>query len=304
MKLTNTKLMTVLGGKLGKAAFALKKASPEILVVAGVVGTVASAVMACRATTKLGTILEKSKSEVEEIHKAGSDPAFKAAHDYSETDYKRDLTIAYAHRWMDIVKLYAPAALLGGLSIVGILTSNNILRKRNAALAAAYTALDTGFREYRKRVVDRFGENVDRELRQGVKAVAIKDQETGEERTVNAVSGTPSDYARFYDKATSKCYENSEDYNMTYLRAQQALANQILKTHGHLYLNEVYDMLGIERSKAGQIVGWVYDPENQVGDNYVDFGISQVWRNTEYGEPEKVILLDFNVDGNILDLMR
>ena len=91
-----------------------------------------------------------------------------------------------------------------------------------------------------------------------------------------------------------------------YLRRQQDYANELLKAKGHLYLNEVYDILGLPRSKAGQIVGWVYDEKNPIGDNYVDFGIYEQNRakNRDFVNGyEKTILLDFNVDGNILDLM-
>ena len=62
-------------------------------------------------------------------------------------------------------------------------------------------------------------------------------------------------------------------------------------------------MLGIPKTKVGQIVGWIYDEEHPIGDNYVDFGIYDL-RNTEFvNGHENVALLDFNVDGNILDLI-
>ena len=65
-------------------------------------------------------------------------------------------------------------------------------------------------------------------------------------------------------------------------------------------------MLGIPRTRAGQIVGWIYDKKNPIGDNYVDFGIydtnKEANRNFVNGY-ERTILLDFNVEGNILELM-
>lgn len=54
-------IMKNVSATFSKVSVKLKKHSPEILVVAGVVGTVASAVMACHATTKLDSVLEKSK---------------------------------------------------------------------------------------------------------------------------------------------------------------------------------------------------------------------------------------------------
>ena len=173
-----------------------------------------------------------------------------------------------------------------------------------------------GFKEYRSRVAERFGKRADYELKHNIKAM-----ETGEEKTVTGEDGAerkvretvdtidpdnpaaPSDYARFFDEGTSKDWNENPDYNMMFLRAQQQYANDILRSRGRLFLNDVYDMLGIPKSKAGQIVGWVYDPDNPVGDNYVDFGIHEVNRLGDEGY-ERVILLDFNVDGNIWDLMR
>ena len=65
-------------------------------------------------------------------------------------------------------------------------------------------------------------------------------------------------------------------------------------------------MLGIPKTKAGQVVGWVYDPEHPVGDNYVDFGLFDLDRERVrrfVNGDERNILLDFNVDGNIWELM-
>lgn len=309
-----TELMNNLSRTFNKVGFNLKKHSPEILVVAGVVGTVTSAVMACKATTKLNGILEDAKTDIDKIHEVSADEEFMAEHDYTEEDSKKDLAIVYAQTAVKLVKLYAPSVILGGLSIGAMLTSNNILRKRNVALAAAYTAVDKSFKEYRGRVVDRFGKELDRELRYNIKAKEVEEtivDENGKEKTVkktvNVVDPTVySDYAKFFDDGCTGWTKDPE-FNLMYLKRQQEYANDLLQAKGHLYLNEVYDMLGIPRTKAGQVVGWIYDEKNPVGDNFVDFGIydsalKEVNRDFVNGY-ERTILLDFNVDGNILDLM-
>lgn len=309
-----TELMNNLSRTFNKVGFNLKKHSPEILVVAGVVGTVTSAVMACKATTKLNGILEDAKTDIDKIHEVSADEEFMAEHDYTEEDSKKDLAIVYAQTAVKLVKLYAPSVILGGLSIGAMLTSNNILRKRNVALAAAYTAVDKSFKEYRGRVVDRFGKELDRELRYNIKAKEVEEtivDENGKEKkvkkTVNVVDPTVySDYAKFFDDGCTGWTKDPE-FNLMYLKRQQEYANDVLQAKGHLYLNEVYDMLGIPRTKAGQVVGWIYDEKNPVGDNFVDFGIydsalKEVNRDFVNGY-ERTILLDFNVDGNILDLM-
>lgn len=295
-----------------KVEFKLKKHSPEILIVAGVVGVVASTIVACKATTKIDAILYKAKNDIETIHECTDNEAFKE--EYTKEDAQKHLVIVYAKTGVELVKLYTPAVVLGTVSIGCILASNNILRQRNVALAAAYLAVDKGFKEYRGRVVERFGEEIDRELRYDIKAEKIKvkeiDAETGEEKEVEIdrkVVGANghSVYARFFDEY-SKNWQKDAEYNLMFLKAQQAHANNILQVNGHIFLNEVYDLLDIPRTKAGQIVGWVYKPENPIGDNYVDFGIFNYYKEDSrafVNGYERSILLDFNVDGNIWDLI-
>ncbi len=296
---------------LNKAGFQLKKHSPEILIVAGVAGAVTSAVMACKATTKLNDILEESKEQVDKIHEAIEHPE-NLPEEYTEEDGKKDLTIVYTQTAVKLLKLYGPSIVLGGLSITAILTSNNIMRKRNIAIAAAYTAVDKSFKDYRGRVVERFGKDLDRELRYNIKKEEVEetivDEKTGKEKTIKKtidVANEVSEFAKFFDDGCTGWTKDPE-LNLAFLLKQQAFANDKLKANGYLYLNEVYDMLGIPRTKAGQIVGWIYDEKNPIGDNYVDFGIfdSNKVKNRDFVNGyERTILLDFNVDGNILNLM-
>lgn len=302
-------IMKKMTSTVRKASFKVKKHSPEILIVAGVIGTVASTVLACKATTKLSTIIDESKSDIEAIHKCSEDE--KMADQYSQEDAKKDLAIVYAQTGLKVAKLYAPAIALGALSITSIVASNQILRKRNVALAAAYATVDKTFKEYRSRVVDRFGEQVDKELRYNIKAKKfeemVTDPETGKEKkvksTVEVADPSNNLFVMFFDETTSKAYEENDDYNRMTLRATQQLANDKLHTDGYLFLNDVYDALGIQRTKMGQIVGWVDKPDEEGRDGYVDFRVLETNRETEDGGYKKAWLLDFNVDGNILDLI-
>ena len=277
---------------------------------AGVIGVVTSAVMACKATTKVGEILDKTKEDVETIHKCEADESVKER--YSSEDAQKDLAIVYVQTGMKFAKLYGPSVILGALSITSILASNNILRKRNVALSAAYAAIDKGF-----------GEEVDRELKYNLKAKkfdeTVIDEETGKEKKVkkNGFVVSPADisgYARFFEKYTqdedgnsilNPHWESNNEYNLMFIKAQERYANDLLKAKKRVFLNEVYEMLGLPRTKAGQIVGWVYNPENSKGDNYIDFGLYS--DNLSYSDYvngfDQAILLDFNVDGNIWDLM-
>ena len=286
------------------------KHSPEILAGVGVVGVVGSLVMACKATTKLSDILEDSKEQLDKIKEVAADPAYEEK--YSQDDAKKDTTITYVQTAMKVTKLYAPSVILCASSLGCLLASNNILKKRNAALSAAYMTVDKSFKEYRKRVADRFGEEVEKEIRYNIKAEEItKVDEDGNEvtETVKVMDGTDdpnsySDYARFFDESCA-ALQNDAEYNLTFLKAQQQYANDLLKARGRLFLNEVYRMLGIDETKAGQVVGWVYNPDNPTGDNFVDFGIYNMQRERVRAfvngyEPN--ILLDFNVDGVIWNL--
>lgn len=297
-----------------RVGFQIKKHSPEILLVTGITGVVTSAVMACKATTKVDAIVEESKKSIDMIHE-GMEAGNICDVEYTEEDGKKDLAIVYIQTGVKFAKLYGPSVLLGLTSIGCILASNNIIHKRNVALSAAYTAIDRSFKGYRSRVIERFGENMDRELRYNIKTQEVKetvvDEETGKKKTVKSTvsvvdPNTYSDYARFFDEYCAGWTKDAE-YNLMFLRQQQNYANELLKSRGHLFLNEVYDMLGIDRTKAGNIVGWVYDEKHPVGDNFVDFGIyvldNEKARDFVNGR-ERSILLDFNVDGDILSLMN
>lgn len=311
--MNKTEIMNAFNRKFGRATLQLKKHSPEILAAAGVIGTITGVVLACKATTKVNDILEETHETVEKIHEVAEKAETDSSLDYTEEDVKKDLTITYVQTGVKFVKLYAPAAIVTGLSIGAMLSSNNILRKRNIALAASYAAVDKSFKEYRGRVVDRFGKELDRELKYGIKAQEVEEtvvDEKGKEKTVkktvNVVDPTNvSDYAKFFDVGNPN-WEKDAEFNLMFLKRQQDYANDKLKAKGHLFLNEVYDMLGIPRTRAGQCVGWVYDEKNPVGDNYIDFGIyddaKAVNRDFVNGY-ERTILLDFNVDGPILDLI-
>lgn len=295
---------------LSSTQYQVKKHSPEILMVAGIAGTIVGTVLACKATTKVSEIIEEKNKNVEDVHTCLEDNT----KDYTEEDSKKDLTIIYAQTGVKLFKLYAPAIGVMALSFASIIAGHKVLKKRNVAIAAAYAAIDKGFKQYRKNVIEEFGEDVDQQMRFGLKSKEIKKKDK-DGKTVKETEyyidpeGNPldniSEYARFFD-AASENFAKDPEYNMMFLRRQQDYANEMLKSRGHLFLNEVYDLLDIPRSKAGQVVGWVYDKNgNTRGDNYVDFGLYRNDQGTRrfVNGLEYNILLDFNVDGVIYDLI-
>lgn len=295
---------------LSSTQYQVKKHSPEILMVAGIAGTIVGTVLACKATTKVSEIIEEKNKNIEDVHTCLEDNT----KEYTEEDSNKDLTIIYAQTGVKLFKLYAPAIGVMALSFASIIAGHKVLKKRNIAIAAAYAAIDKGFKQYRKNVIEEFGEGVDQQMRFGLKAKEIKKKDK-DGKTVKETEyyidpeGNPldniSEYARFFD-AASENFAKDPEYNMMFLRRQQDYANEMLKSRGHLFLNEVYDLLDIPRSKAGQVVGWVYDKNgNTKGDNYVDFGLYRNDQGTRrfVNGLEYNILLDFNVDGVIYDLI-
>lgn len=308
-------IMTKVSRSVHKIGFKLKKHSPEILAVVGVAGIVTSTVMACKATTKVSEIVDETKDTIETIH----DSVGKGLHtsdgeEYTQEVANKDLAIVYTQTAWKFVKLYGPSVALGVASIACMVGSNQILRKRNVALAAAFKAVDTSFKEYRERVIDRFGKDLDRELRFGIKAKEVEEtvvDENGKETTVTKTvevmdpSATHSIYSVVYDDGCLG-WSKSPELNKVFLIQQQNYANDKLKLNGVLTLNQVYDMLGIQRTAYGQIAGWVYTEDGTAGDDFVDFGIFDA--NNERSAAflngyERNVVLDFNCIGNILEYM-
>lgn len=308
-----TDIMASVSRSLHKVGFKFKKHSPEILVVAGVVGTVTSAAMACKATLKVTDIVDEAKETIDKIHdgvenhKHTSDGA-----EYTQEVANKDLTLVYVQTGWKLVKLYGPAVALGVASIGCMLGSNRILRKRNVALAAAFKAVDTSFKEYRGRLIDRFGKDLDRELRFGIKAKEVEEKVVDENGNETAVTKTVevidpnvahSIYSVVFCEGNTGWTRNAE-LNKVFLIQQQNYANDKLRLNGILTLNEVYDMIGAPRTSYGQIAGWVWTDDSSIGDNFVDFGIFDI--NNEkacdfVNGIEKSIILDFNCIGNTLD---
>ena len=311
--MNKTEIISNLTRTLNRTGLKIKKHSPEILLAAGTVGVVVSGVMACKATLKVNEILDESKQQIDTIHSVAADPNM--AEKYTAEDSKKDLAIVYTQTAVKMIKLYGPSVGLGVVSLGCMISSNRILSKRNVALAAAYTAVDKSFKEYRSRVVERFGKQLDKELRYNIKAKEVEEvskDENGHEvvkkEVVDVIDDDPNTYSPYsivFDDG-NEGWDPDPERTKFFLIQQQNWANERLKAKGHLFLNEVYDMLGARRTKAGAQVGWVYDENNVVGDNYVDFGIFDTRRSKArdfVNGYEKVIVLDFNVDGYILDLI-
>lgn len=292
------KLPAVMDTMINKTAFNVRQHSPGILLAAGILTGIGACVAACRATLRIQPVIEGAKQDIAIVHSREQEESA----EYEEKDARSDLAKIYIHTGLSIAKEYWPAVTMGTVSIVSVMAGNNVMRNRNAALTAAYTTIAQSFNGYRSRVRERYGEEAEREIRYDIRAKEIKEQvtdpETGKKKTVkktaHEIGEGYHDYARVFDESC-KAWEKNPKYSRLFLQGQQELCNQLLRAYGFLYLNDVYDMLGITKTAAGQVVGWIYDPDTPTGDNYVDFRISEMTT----ADGSIVYLLDFNVDGAI-----
>ena len=302
---------------INKVKFNVVKHSPEILMGLGIAGVITSTVLACRSTLKVQEILDYKEENMNNIKEVLSE----GREDYTEEDARKDKTIIITTTAIRLMKLYIPSVIIGAGSIACLLESHNVMRNRNAGLAAALAATTESFKQYRERVTEKYGDEVDKEMRYGIKKEKKeKDgKKTKEEIVVGCDEKELSGYARYFNENNIN-WSDDPQFNLMFLRQNQNWANDKLISQGYLYLNDVYEALGFPKSKAGQVVGWVYDPNNnEHGDNYVDFGIYDLnvkgYRNEMTNDTiaeerqdfvngyRNSILLDFNVDGNIWETM-
>lgn len=293
----------VISTKLGRNALRLQSASPTILFGVGIAGVVGGTVLACRATLKMDAVLDEATTKMDKVRNFQAEPRSEYPATYTEKDRDHDLTLVRFQTGVKIVKLYAPAVIVSGIGIAALTSSHRILTSRNAALMAAYTTLDEAFTRYRGRVIDRYGEKIDQELRFDTEKVEIIDPETKKKKNVTrALTGDVSGYARFFDEY-SPSWSKDPEVNLFFLKCQQNYVNDLLKARGHVFLNEVYDRLGMQRSQAGSVVGWILSDDGST-DNHISFGVFEGQTDSArdfVNGRNGAVLCDFNVDGIIFD---
>lgn len=296
--MTNLKVLAT--RSIGRSSLILKKYSPEILTGVGIVTGVAAGVLAVRATLKVEPVIEDIRINVEAVNEF-KEKERAEGREYSDALHARNLGKMYGFGIVELTKLYWPAISLGAASIACIIGAHGIMKKRNAALVVAYNAIEKTFAEYRDRVEEKLGEAAERDIQLDIRDKEVVDEETGKKKVVSTIGHAGiSPYAKFFDEYSQYWDRNSES-NLFFLTAQQNYANDRLNARGHVFLNEVYEALGIPHTQAGAVVGWVLSSD---GDNFIDFGIYNL-ENEKAREfvngIEKSILLDFNVDGVIYD---
>jgi hypothetical protein len=273
---------------IGRRSLVAKKQAPHIFFAAGIVGSVTSTVLACRATLKLSETLDECTYDIQTAKDRRG-----IIRREDEASEGRELALAYTQSALKLGRLYGPSLAVGVVSISALTGAHINLSRRNTALMAAYATLAKAYDDYRVRVRDELGS--DRELDLYHAKVGV--EQNGDDEVKVADTNKWSPYARFFDEGSTQ-FEKNAEFNRLFITAQQNYLNNLLQARGHVFLNEVYDALGLDRSSAGSVVGWVIGPN---GDNFIDFGMYEASNSQFLNGWEPRILLDFNVDGVIYD---
>lgn len=291
--------------KIGRELLKVEKNSPNILFGVGLVGFVGTTILASRAILRVDEVLDRAESDLRNVDELTKNTELSTKHNYTHEDALKDKFYIHTRTTVSLVKLYWPTLAVGTISVFCLTKSHGILTQRNAALMAAYAGLDKAFSEYRKRVAEQLDPEYELDIYYDAQKyqVEIADPDNSGKKTAHLKTigdRAYSRYARFFDEMSSE-WQRMPEYNYIFLRAQQNYMNDLLRSRGHVFLNEVYDRIGVPRSTEGAVVGWLYNGD---GDNVVDFGFldgdNPRARDFVNGR-EGAILLDFNVDGIIYD---
>lgn len=275
----------------GRASLVLSKHAPTILTVAGTAGFVGTTVLASKATLHVEETIAEDTAMLVKVHEAHEEGKL------TDKEALHDKTILYTRMLTKLGKLYAPALILGAASIAALATGHGIMLKRNASLAAAYAAVDQAFKSYKKKVEAKFGkEAVIDAISQVTEDEVLSDGTTLE--SISNSTGKQSPYGVIFGPDNHN-WSADEDLSMLHLKCQERYANDILHSRGHIFLNEVYKMLGFPHTPAGAVTGWVKGN----GDDFIDFGLTDGIFEGEDDNGRLVTkwALDFNVDGVMWD---
>lgn len=259
-------------GVIQKVGAILVKNAPKICVALGVAGVGVGVAVACKDTL------------------AGVDEINQAKVDICEKDY-----IPAAKRF---AKVYWPSFVIIGGSLVVIISGHRMLAKRYAGLVVAYESLNKSYKNYRGYIKKHYGDDADYNARHVTDKTSLVDNEIVcvDPEDIFIPDRDLSDFAVFFGRDYSELV-NSDDPEEAYhhVKAQEEWANAVLQERGYIFLQEIYDSLGVDRF-APDGVGWCAG----IGDDFVDFGIYNVRNGRAVNGLEPVFLLDFNHDGYIL----
>lgn len=304
--------------------------SPEIFASCAIGAMIGGVITASIATLKAKPILEDHKDKLTAIktvkETADNLPDMEP---YSDEEYAKDKKEIYLDTGKQIAKVYALPACLVCLSAVSTCVSVGILKKRNAAMAAAYLALNQSINEYRNRVKKYYGEEGERKIILGEEENIIEQDYIADNGKKKKKTKKEKVYSPLKSDAiiSTLCWEN-EDFDFTtnfgerqldnelamcHLRQLEGMFTNELQSKGFLFLNDVLRALSPSNNKEkytaveGQFYGWTYDKDDPDDSGIVDFGIFKDRVNLEKFLTNKYdhLWLKFNIDdGPIISLLN
>lgn len=303
----------------GKIRFWGKRNTPELLIATSIVAGFGSVVLAVKATTKAEPVMEKANKDISEIKEKMNDDNLLANNEYSKEAGRKDLAKAYGRTFIELTKLYGPSALCFGASVASTLGSHKVMKGRMAGLAAAYTTVERAFDNYRGRVRDKIGEKAEMDVyhnnfNEKREVTTTKD---GVEKDVKRNVKNPhvddnDGFVWVFDASHPEWHRHGR-LNLDYILYVEKAVNEKFKLQGHMFLWDVYKMLGAEPSQIGRtklqaakVLGWLYDPSDANKDNYISFGLSDEQGNLYEHAMEtlrgqgKDIFIELTPEGDIL----
>lgn len=305
------KLVEAISSCAKQVYYQVSKHSPAILLAAGLTGLVGSAVWACvvthKKTTNILAVVDVEKIRLENKESASF---------VTEQEAKSELNKIYAKATWELTKTYAGPVLLASASIASILASHTVLNNRNVVLASTLSSVTAAFKDYRKSVIEKYGEQEDYNFRHGITTKVEEEpvvDENGEvidtkvKETKEAAKAKPSDFRFLFSKETSQYWTDDKDANLALISMAQSAMNAKLIRDKQLFLNEVLVELGARKTRMGQSMGWLYRPDDPdyIGDNFVSLGIYTIdpsGNKKFFAEDDQSpdIWIEFNCDGDIL----
>ena len=288
-------IQTGLVSVTARSALLIKAHSPAILTGVGIAAGITATILACRATLKVEPVVDEFQNDLKSINECEGLGVYR---NDPVKNIIRDRFRAFGRASWRLTKLYSPAIVAGLISVGCLVQGHRLLNARNASLVAAYKVLEGTFDKYREKTKEAVGEDREQEIFYATERELASESSTGVNDEGEAVPVVPlpdeyTTYARFFDELSPKWNEDAA-LNVMFIKAQQNHANDILLSRGHLFLNEVYDMIGVPRTSAGAVMGWVVEEGKDLP--VVDFGLyrGDIERKRAFVNGiEPAVLLDF-----------
>ena len=212
--------------------------SPELLTGLGIVGMMATTIMAVRATPKAILLMEEEErnkfTESQDVENSIPFP-------FPEPLSKKEIFIL---TW----RCYLPSTLTGVFSVICLIGANSVNVRRNAALATAYTLSESALKVYKDKVLDTIGEKKEQTIHDAIAKDKLNQNPVNQKEVVLTNKGETLCY-----DALSGRYFKSDIEKLK--KAINELNRQMLD-ETYISLNDLYYVIGLDNIKLGDDIGW------------------------------------------------